>query len=240
MTLRLILVDDQEMYRLGFRMLLETQEGVEVVGEAEDGRAAVDLIERVEADIVLMDVRMPRMNGIDATRTVVQGAADGPRVIVLTTFDLDEYAYEAIRAGASGFLLKDASLEELMAAIHHVHAGDAVMAPSTTRRLIEHFTLPPPVIDDGDDRFRALEDLTAREREVLARVARGLSNEAIARDLRVAEGTVRVHVSRILGKLGLRDRAQAVVLAYESGLVSPRKDADRADRDEPPNGYAEP
>ena len=240
MTLRLILVDDQEMYRLGFRMLLETQEGVEVVGEAEDGRAAVDLIERVEADIVLMDVRMPRMNGIDATRTVVQCAADGPRVIVLTTFDLDEYAYEAIRAGASGFLLKDASLEELMAAIHHVHAGDAVMAPSTTRRLIEHFTLPPPVIDDGDDRFRALEDLTAREREVLARVARGLSNEAIARDLRVAEGTVRVHVSRILGKLGLRDRAQAVVLAYESGLVSPRKDADRADRDEPPNGYAEP
>jgi len=240
MTLRLILVDDQEMYRLGFRMLLETQEGVEVVGEAEDGRAAVDLIERVEADIVLMDVRMPRMNGIDATRTVVQCAADGPRVIVLTTFDLDEYAYEAIRAGASGFLLKDASLEELMAAIHHVHACDAVMAPSTTRRLIEHFTLPPPVIDDGDDRFRALEDLTAREREVLARVARGLSNEAIARDLRVAEGTVRVHVSRILGKLGLRDRAQAVVLAYESGLVSPRKDADRADRDLQRDGCMEP
>ena len=240
MTLRLILVDDQEMYRLGFRMLLETQEGVEVVGEAEDGRAAVDLIERVEADIVLMDVRMPRMNGIDATRTVVQCAADGPRVIVLTTFDLDEYAYEAIRAGASGFLLKDASLEELMAAIHHVHAGDAVMAPSTTRRLIEHFTLPPPVIDDGDDRFRALEDLTAREREVLARVARGLSNEAIARDLRVAEGTVRVHISRILGKLGLRDRAQAVVLAYESGLVSPRKDADRADRDLQRDGRVEP
>ena len=240
MTLRLILVDDQEMYRLGFRMLLETQEGVEVVGEAEDGRAAVDLIDRVKADIVLMDVRMPRMNGIDATRTVVQCAADGPRVIVLTTFDLDEYAYEAIRAGASGFLLKDASLEELMAAIHHVHAGDAVMAPSTTRRLIEHFTLPPPVIDDGDDRFRALEDLTAREREVLARVARGLSNEAIARDLRVAEGTVRVHVSRILGKLGLRDRAQAVVLAYESGLVSPRKDADRADRDLQRDGRVEP
>jgi len=230
MTLRLILVDDQEMYRLGFRMLLETQEGVEVVGEAEDGRAAVDLIERVEADIVLMDVRMPRMNGIDATRTITRGGAGGPRVIVLTTFDLDEYAYEAIRAGASGFLLKDASLEELMAAIHHVHGGDAVMAPSTTRRLIEHFALPPPVVDDGDDRFRALADLTAREREVLARVARGLSNEAIAHDLCVAEGTVRVHVSRILGKLGLRDRAQAVVLAYESGLVSPRRDTGRAER----------
>ena len=240
MTLRLILVDDQEMYRLGFRMLLETQEGVEVVGEAEDGRAAVDLIERVEADIVLMDVRMPRMNGIEATRTITQGGAGGPRVIVLTTFDLDEYAYEAIRAGASGFLLKDASLEELMAAIHHVHGGDAVMAPSTTRRLIEHFALPPPVVDDGDDRFRALADLTAREREVLARVARGLSNEAIAHDLCVAEGTVRVHVSRILGKLGLRDRAQAVVLAYESGLVSPRKDADRADRDLQRDGRVEP
>ena len=230
MTLRLILVDDQEMYRLGFRMLLETQEGVEVVGEAEDGRAAVDLIERVEADIVLMDVRMPRMNGIEATRTITQGGAGGPRVIVLTTFDLDEYAYEAIRAGASGFLLKDASLEERMAAIHHVHGGDAVMAPSTTRRLIEHFALPPPVVDDGDDRFRALADLTAREREVLACVARGLSNEAIAHDLWVAEGTVRVHVSRILGKLGLRDRAQAVVLAYESGLVSPRRDTGRAER----------
>ena len=230
MTLRLILVDDQEMYRLGFRMLLETQEGVEVVGEAGDGRAAVDLIERVEADIVLMDVRMPRMNGIEATRTITRGGASGPRVIVLTTFDLDEYAYEAIRAGASGFLLKDASLEELMAAIHHVHGGDAVMAPSTTRRLIEHFALPPPVVDDGDDRFRALADLTAREREVLARVARGLSNEAIAHDLCVAEGTVRVHVSRILGKLGLRDRAQAVVLAYESGLVSPRRDTGRAER----------
>ena len=240
MTLRLILVDDQEMYRLGFRMLLETQEGVEVVGEAEDGHAAVDLIDRVEADIVLMDVRMPRMNGIDATRTIVQGAASGPRVIVLTTFDLDEYAYEAIRAGASGFLLKDASLEELMAAIHHVHAGDAVMAPSTTRRLIEHFTLPPPVIDDGDDRGRAVAHLTAREREVLVLVARGLSNEAIARDLRVAEGTVRVHVSRILGKLGLRDRAQAVVLAYESGLVSPRKDAGRANRDLQRDGCMEP
>jgi len=199
-------------------------------GEAEDGRAAVDLIERVEADIVLMDVRMPRMNGIEATRTITRGGAGGPRVIVLTTFDLDEYAYEAIRAGASGFLLKDASLEELMAAIHHVHGGDAVMAPSTTRRLIEHFALPPPVVDDGDDRFRALADLTAREREVLARVARGLSNEAIAHDLCVAEGTVRVHVSRILGKLGLRDRAQAVVLAYESGLVSPRRDTGRAER----------
>lgn len=221
MTLRLILVDDQEMYRLGFRMLLETQEGVEVVGEAEDGHAAVDLIDRVEADIVLMDVRMPRMNGIDATRAIVQGAAGGPRVIVLTTFDLDEYAYEAIRAGAGGFLLKDASLDELMAAIRHVHAGDAAMAPSTTRRLMERFMSPPPAFDGGAHGARTLENLTAREREVLALLARGLSNEGIGRDLSVAEGTVRVHVSRILGKLGLRDRAQAVVLAYESGLVLP-------------------
>ena len=229
MTIRIVLVDDQEMYRLGFRMLLETRQEVEVIGEAEDGRAAVELISRVEADVVLMDVRMPRMNGIEATRRIA-ARAPGPRVLVLTTFDLDEYAFEAIRAGAGGFLLKDASLEELITAIHHVHAGDAVMAPSTTRRLIEHFTLPPPVIDDGDDRGRAVAHLTAREREVLARVARGLSNEAIARDLRVAEGTVRVHISRILGKLGLRDRAQAVVLAYESGLVSPRRDTGRAER----------
>ena len=221
MTLRLILVDDQEMYRLGFRMLLETQEGVEVVGEAEDGRAAVDLIERVEADIVLMDVRMPRMNGIEATRTITRGGAGGPRVIVLTTFDLDEYAYEAIRAGASGFLLKDASLEELMAAIHHVHAGDAVMAPSTTRRLLERFAVRPPAVGPGRTDARMLESLTAREREVLLLLARGLTNGGIARELSVAEGTVRVHVSRILGKLELRDRAQAVVLAYESGLVAP-------------------
>ena len=210
MTLRIALVDDQEMYRLGFRMLLETQEEVEVVGEADDGRSALDLLARVKADVVLMDVRMPGMNGIEATRR-----------IVLTTFDLDEYAYEAIRAGAGGFLLKDASLDELMAAIRHVHAGDAVMAPSTTRRLMERFMVPPPAFDGGAHGARTLENLTAREREVLALLARGLSNEGIGRDLSVAEGTVRVHVSRILGKLGLRDRAQAVVLAYESGLVLP-------------------
>ena len=216
MTLRIALVDDQEMYRLGFRMLLETQEEVEVVGEADDGRSALDLLARVKTDVVLMDVRMPGMNGIEATRRIVESGTDGPKVIVLTTFDLDEYAYEAIRAGAGGFLLKDASLDELMAAIRHVHAGDAVMAPSTTRRLMEHF-----MADGGMHAARTLENLTAREREVLALLARGLSNEGIGRELSVAEGTVRVHVSRILGKLGLRDRAQAVVLAYESGLVLP-------------------
>ena len=221
MTLRIALVDDQEMYRLGFRMLLEAQEEVEVVGEADDGRSALDLLARVKTDVVLMDVRMPGMNGIEATRRIVESGTDGPKVIVLTTFDLDEYAYEAIRAGAGGFLLKDASLDELMAAIRHVHAGDAVMAPSTTRRLMEHFMAPPPTSDGGMHAARTLENLTAREREVLALLARGLSNEGIGRELSVAEGTVRVHVSRIVGKLGLRDRAQAVVLAYESGLVLP-------------------
>ena len=220
MTIRIVLVDDQEMYRLGFRMLLETRQEVEVIGEAEDGRAAVELISRVEADVVLMDVRMPRMNGIEATRRIA-ARAPGPRVLVLTTFDLDEYAFEAIRAGAGGFLLKDASLEELMAAIHHVHAGDAVMAPSTTRRLLERFAVRPPAVGPGRTDARMLESLTAREREVLLLLARGLTNGGIARELSVAEGTVRVHVSRILGKLELRDRAQAVVLAYESGLVAP-------------------
>ena len=220
MTIRIVLVDDQEMYRLGFRMLLETREEVEVIGEAEDGRAAVELISRVEADVVLMDVRMPRMNGIEATRRIA-ARAPGPRVLVLTTFDLDEYAFEAIRAGAGGFLLKDASLEELMAAIHHVHAGDAVMAPSTTRRLLERFAVRPPAVGPERADARMLESLTAREREVLLLLARGLTNGGIARELSVAEGTVRVHVSRILGKLELRDRAQAVVLAHESGLVAP-------------------
>ena len=185
------------------------------------GGRALDLLARVKTDVVLMDVRMPGMNGIEATRRIVESGTDGPKVIVLTTFDLDEYAYEAIRAGAGGFLLKDASLDELMAAIRHVHAGDAVMAPSTTRRLMEHFMAPPPTSDGGMHAARTLENLTAREREVLALLARGLSNEGIGRELSVAEGTVRVHVSRILGKLGLRDRAQAVVLAYESGLVLP-------------------
>ena len=231
MTIRVVLVDDQEMYRLGFHMLLESQDDVELVGEADDGTTAVELLAGVEADVVLMDVRMPRMDGIEATRRIVGGSGggrtdgpadgSGPRVLVLTTFDLDEYAFEAIRAGAGGFLLKDASLEELMAAIHHVHAGDAVMAPSTTRRLLERFAVRPPAVGPGRTDARMLESLTAREREVLLLLARGLTNGGIARELSVAEGTVRVHVSRILGKLELRDRAQAVVLAYESGLVAP-------------------
>ena len=218
MTIRIVLVDDQEMYRLGFRMLLETRQEVEVIGEAEDGRAAVELISRVEADVVLMDVRMPRMNGIEATRRIA-ARAPGPRVLVLTTFDLDEYAFEAIRAGASGFLLKDTGLEELMAAIRHVHDGDAVMAPSTTRRLIERFAARPAPAPDVES--APLDGLTSRESEVFLMLARGFPNDRIARELSIAEGTVRIHVGRILGKLGLRDRSQAVVLAYESGLIRP-------------------
>ena len=223
MTIRVVLVDDQEMYRLGFRMLLESQEDVELVGEAEDGSAAVELLAGVEADVVLMDVRMPRMDGIEATRRIVGGSSDGPadgpapRVLVLTTFDLDEYAFEAIRAGASGFLLKDTTLEELMAAIRHVHDGDAVMAPSTTRRLIDRFAAHPAPMADAEP--APLDRLTSREKEVFLLLARGLPNDRIARDLSIAEGTVRIHIGRILGKLGLHDRAQAVVLAYESGIV---------------------
>ncbi len=221
MTIRVVLVDDQEMYRLGFHMLLESQDDVELVGEADDGTTAVELLAGVEADVVLMDVRMPRMDGIEATRRIVGGSGDGsgPRVLVLTTFDLDEYAFEAIRAGASGFLLKDTGLEELMAAIRHVHDGDAVMAPSTTRRLIERFAARPTPAPDVES--APLDGLTSREGEVFLMLARGFPNDRIARELSIAEGTVRIHVGRILGKLGLHDRSQAVVLAYESGLIRP-------------------
>ena len=229
MTIRVVLVDDQEMYRLGFHMLLESQDDVELVGEADDGTTAVELLAGVEADVILMDVRMPRMDGIEATRRIVGGSGggrtdgpaggSGPRVLVLTTFDLDEYAFEAIRAGASGFLLKDTGLEELMAAIRHVHDGDAVMAPSTTRRLIERFAARPAPAPDVES--APLDGLTSREGEVFLMLARGFPNDRIARELSIAEGTVRIHVGRILGKLGLHDRSQAVVLAYESGLIRP-------------------
>ena len=229
MTIRVVLVDDQEMYRLGFHMLLESQDDVELVGEADDGTTAVELLAGVEADVVLMDVRMPRMDGIEATRRIVGGSGggrtdgpaggSGPRVLVLTTFDLDEYAFEAIRAGASGFLLKDTGLEELMAAIRHVHDGDAVMAPSTTRRLIERFAARPTPAPDVES--APLDGLTSREGEVFLMLARGFPNDRIARELSIAEGTVRIHVGRILGKLGLHDRSQAVVLAYESGRPRP-------------------
>ncbi len=213
MSIRVVLVDDQELIRVGFRMVLESRPGIEVVGEADDGDTAVELVGSVEADVALMDVRMPRMSGVEATRRICAGDG-GPRVLILTTFDLDEYAYDALRAGASGFLLKDTPVEQIAAAIAHVNDGDAVVAPSTTRRLLDHFTSARPTPDDP--RF---ERLTPREHEVLRLVARGLSNAEIADELVLTAGTVKVHVGRILTKLGLRDRVQAVVLAYETGLV---------------------
>lgn len=216
MSIRVALVDDQEMIRLGLRMVLDARAEVEVVGEAADGAAAVELAGRGEVDVVLMDVRMPGMDGVEATRRIRE--RDGaPRVLILTTFDLDEYAYEALRAGASGFLLKDTPVDEILAAIAHIHAGDAVVAPSTTARLLEHVArtrqpapLTPPM---------RLEELTDREHDVLLLIAHGRTNAEIAAELGIGEGTVKVHVGRILHKLGLRDRVQAVVLAYETGLV---------------------
>lgn len=217
MTIRLLLVDDQEMYRVGFRALMDSRPEFEVVGEADDGDTAVELLRTVDVDVVIMDVRMPRMDGVAATRAI--RAVDGPRVLILTTFDLDEYAYDALEAGASGFFLKDAPFEELAAAIGHVHRGDAVVAPSTTRRLLEHFSPPStshPHMTEADER---LSELTAREREVLVLIGHGFSNAEVAERLVVAENTVRVHGQRILTKLGLRDRVQAVVLAHRLGLV---------------------
>lgn len=219
MTIRVVLVDDQELIRVGFRMMLDAQPDIDVVGEAADGDTAVELLTTLVADVVLMDVRMPRVNGVEATRRI--RAAEGPRVLILTTFDLDEYAFEALQAGASGFLLKDAPLGDLVAAIHHVHSGDAVVAPSTTRRLLHHFAYRLPAAAGPRPVPADLEVLTPREREVLELIARGLSNTEIAARLVVSEGTVKTHVGRILTKLDLRDRVQAVVLAYETGLVEP-------------------
>lgn len=216
-----MLVDDQELLRAGFRMVLGAQPDIEVVGEAADGAAAIELLRAVQVDVVLMDVRMPRMDGVEATRLICADAAaatGAPKVLILTTFDLDEYAFAAIKAGASGFMLKDVPPAELLSAIRSVHSGDAVVAPSTTRRLLERFAVHLP---SDEKPPQGLDVLTAREREVLFHVARGLSNTEIADRLRLAEATVKTHLGRILAKLGLRDRAQAVVHAYESGLVTP-------------------
>ncbi|WP_218006893.1 response regulator [Microtetraspora fusca] len=216
--IRVMLVDDQVLVRTGFRMVLGAQPDIEVVGEAADGAAAVEALRSIEADVVLMDVRMPRMDGVEATRQICSSSSSGPRVLILTTFDLDEYAFAAIKAGASGFLLKDVPPADLLTAIRAVHAGDAVVAPSTTRRLLERFAVHLP---DDNDAPRDLDGLTAREREVLVHVAQGLSNTEIAARLHLAEATVKTHLGRILAKLRLRDRAQAVVYAYETGLVVP-------------------
>ena len=218
---RVFLVDDQEMVRAGFRMLVDSQDDMHVVGDAPDGAVALEQLSVTRAGVVLMDVRMPRMDGVEATRRLME-RDPSTRVIVLTTFDLDEYAFAAIRAGASAFLLKDATPPELLAAIRSVHGGDAVVAPSTTRRLLDHFAaLPETGSANGaptaaDDR---LGGLTERELDVLRLVAAGRSNTEIARDLVVAETTVKTHVGRLLAKTGSRDRVQLVVLAYETGLA---------------------
>jgi DNA-binding NarL/FixJ family response regulator len=216
--IRVALVDDQELVRTGFRMMLDAQPDMTVTGEAADGAAAVRLARPDAVDVVVMDVRMPGMDGVEATRRIC-AAGPRPRVLMLTTFDLDEYAFAALKAGASGFLLKDVPPQELLFAIRSVHSGDSVVAPSTTRRLIDRFV---PLLESPVAPPPELAQLTEREREVLIQMAAGLSNAEIAAKLFVSEATVKTHVGRILAKLGLRDRVQAVVMSYESGLVRAR------------------
>lgn len=223
MTARVFLVDDQALVRAGFRMLVEAQPDMEVVGEADDGRAALEALGVVTADVVLMDVRMPRLDGVAATELLVAQAPAGrpaPKVILLTTFDLDEYVFAGIRAGASGFLLKNARPDELLSAIRAVLSGDAVVAPSATRRLLDQVADDLPTQSGEDPRLAAL---TPREREVLVEIARGRSNAEIAARLFMAEATVKTHVGRLFAKLDQRDRVQLAVFAYESGLVRPHR-----------------
>lgn len=212
--IRLMIVDDQELLRQGLTMVIRSQPDMEVVAEAGDGRHALQVLTSENVDVVVMDVRMPVMDGIAATREIQQ-LNRPPKVLALTTFDLDEYAYDALRAGASGFILKDAPGEEVLAAIRHVHVGDAVIAPATTRRLLDHLTTRT------GDPTAVLDKLTDREREIFLEMARGASNAEIAAEVFLSETTVKTHVGRILGKLRLRDRVQAVVLAYETGIVTP-------------------
>jgi len=213
-VIRVLIADDQPLVRTGLRMILSTEPDIEVVGESVDGASAIDMCARHHPDVVLMDVRMPGVDGIDATRAITAGE-QAPRVLVLTTFDLDEIVYDALRAGASGFLLKDAPEDRLVTAIRVVAEGGSLFAPSVTRRLIEEFATRAPRTE------APVTGLTEREREVLGLVARGLSNAEIARELVVSENTVKTHVARLLMKLAVRDRVQAVVLAYETGLVRP-------------------
>jgi DNA-binding NarL/FixJ family response regulator len=219
MTIRVVVADDQELVRSGFAMILDTEPDIEVVGEADDGDAAIALVERVAPDVVLMDIRMPRMDGIEATRRLAGASVARPvKVVILTTFDLDEYVFEALRAGASGFLLKDVRREDLVHAVRVVAAGDALLAPSITKRLIEDYaTRPTPVAAATTP----VDALTAREREVLTLIGRGANNTEIGASLVVSEATVKTHVGRVLMKLGLRDRVQAVIYAYEAGIVGP-------------------
>ena len=216
MTIRVMLVDDQRLVRSGFAMLVESQPDMHVVAEAADGVEAVEALRRTPADVVLMDVRMPRLDGVEATRRIVAADPGGPRIIVLTTFDLDEYAFAALQAGASGFLLKDALPEELLRAIRTVHAGDAVVAPSTTQRLIARYVRRGTAAELPT---AGVESLTEREREVWLAIARGLTNGEIAASLGISEATVKTHVGNVLAKTGMRDRVALVVLAYECGVV---------------------
>jgi DNA-binding NarL/FixJ family response regulator len=215
--LTVVIADDQALVRAGFRMILDAETDIEVVGEASTGEEAIAEIQRLRPDIVLMDVRMPEMDGIEATRRLLSDGATETKVVMLTTFDMDEYVYEALRAGASGFLLKDVPPEQLVEGIRSVGSGEALLAPSITRRVIEEFVRRPP--ESVRTRPPELAELTGRELEVLRQVARGLSNGEIAKELFVSETTVKTHVSHILMKLRLRDRVQAVVFAYESGVV---------------------
>jgi DNA-binding NarL/FixJ family response regulator len=216
-----LIADDQALVRAGFRSILDGRHGISVVGEAKDGGDAVHLARRLRPQVVLMDIQMPGLDGIDATRRIVAEAGVGTAVLMLTTFDLNEYVYAALRAGASGFLLKDVPPEELIAAVRIVAEGDALIAPAVTKRLIENFIRTAPPSSPSAE----LLDLTPREAEVLQRIARGLSNAEIADDLVVSKATVKTHVKHVLAKLGVRDRVQAVVFAYEAGLVTPREQA---------------
>ena len=216
MGIGVLVVDDQPLVRAGLRKVFEVDRAIDVLGEAGDGNAALSEAARLRPQVVVMDIRMPGMDGLEATRRLTRGTPDGPSVLVLTTFDLDEYVFEALRAGASGFLLKDAPPEDLLAAVHTVAGGAALLAPAVTRRVIERFAALPP----GRPELAAqVADLTAREREVLGLLARGRTNAEIASDLVISEGTVKTHVAHVLAKLGLRDRVQAVIFGYESGLL---------------------
>jgi DNA-binding NarL/FixJ family response regulator len=220
-SLRVVVADDQLLVRTGFRMIL-TADGIDVVAEANNGHEAVDAVRRTRPDVVLMDIRMPELDGLEATRRILTGAAGEPRVIILTTFDLDQYVYAALSAGASGFLLKDVTPEHLVASVRMVRSGDALLAPAITRRLVERFANRDTAVLHRD-----LSSLTPREAEVLRLLAKGLSNAELAGLLHLSEATVKTHVARILAKLGLRDRVQAVVVAYETGLVTPDSSAGR-------------
>ncbi len=228
--LRVLLADDQTLVRTGFRLILRA-DGIEVVAEATNGAEAVEAVRRTRPDVVLMDVRMPEMDGLEATRRILAGGSGTPRVIILTTFDLDRYVYAALSAGASGFLLKDVTPEQLTAAVRTVRTGDALLAPAITRRLVKRFAQQG---GDSAALHRDLASLTPRELEVLGLLARGLSNAELAARLHLAEATVKTHVARILAKLGLRDRAQAVIVAYETGLVSAGEHETARHQDEQP------